>query len=142
MSNINRAILIGNVARDPEIRSTQNGTRVANFSLATNESWTDKASGERRERAEFHRIVVFNEHLVGVVEKYVRKGSKLYLEGQIQTRKWQDKSGVEKFATEIVLQRYRGEIVLLDKPSKDDARPQKTDHQVPLDDFADDDPPW
>ncbi|MEX1206327.1 MAG: single-stranded DNA-binding protein [Dongiaceae bacterium] len=112
--SVNKAILIGNLGRDPEIRSLQDGNRVANLSVATSESWRDKSSGERRERTEWHRVVIFNERLVEVAEKYLKKGAKVYLEGQIQTRKWTDQSGVEKYTTEVVLQRFRGELTMLD----------------------------
>ena len=112
--SINKVILIGNLGRDPEVRSTQDGTRVANFTLATNETWRDRESGERRERTEWHRIVIFDERLVDVAEKYLRKGSKIYLEGQIQTRKWTDQSGQERYTTEVVLQRFRGALTMLD----------------------------
>ncbi len=112
--SLNRVMLIGNLGRDPEIRSTQDGTKIANLSIATSESWKDKQSGERRERTEWHRVVIFNERLVEVAEKYLRKGSKVYLEGTIQTRKWTDQSGQDKYTTEIVLQRYRGELQMLD----------------------------
>jgi len=112
--SVNKVILVGNLGRDPEIRSTQDGTRVANLSLATSESWRDKNSGERREKTEWHRVVVFNERIVDVAEKYLHKGSKVYVEGQLQTRKWTDQSGQEKYTTEIVLQRFRGELTMLD----------------------------
>ncbi len=112
--SVNKVILVGNLGRDPEIRSTQDGTRVANLSVATSESWRDKNSGERKERTEWHRVVVFNDRLVEVIEKYLRKGAKVYLEGQLQTRKWTDQSGQEKYTTEVVLQRYRGELTMLD----------------------------
>ena len=112
--SVNKVILIGNLGRDPEIRTTQSGDRLANMSLATSENWRDKSSGERRERTEWHRVVVFNDHLVGVIEKYLRKGSKIYVEGQLQTRKWTDNQGQEKYSTEVVLQRYRGELTMLD----------------------------
>ncbi len=112
--SVNKVILIGNLGRDPEVRSTQDGTRVANLSVATSESWRDKNSGERRERTEWHRVVIFNERLSEVAEKYLRKGSKVYIEGQIQTRKWQDQSGQDKYTTEIVLNRFRGELTMLD----------------------------
>lgn len=114
MASVNKVTLVGNLGRDPEIRSTQDGQKVANLSIATSDTWKDKNSGERRERTEWHRIVVFNERLVEVAEKYLHKGSKLYLEGSLQTRKWTDQSGAEKYTTEIVLQKYKGEIVLLD----------------------------
>jgi len=112
--SVNKVILVGNLGRDPEIRSMQDGNRVANLSVATSESWRDKTSGERREKTEWHRVVVFNDHLVGVIEKFLRKGSKVYLEGQLQTRKWTDQSGADKYSTEVVLQRYRGELTMLD----------------------------
>ncbi|GAB4237178.1 MAG: hypothetical protein Tsb0032_41980 [Kiloniellaceae bacterium] len=112
--SVNKVILVGNLGRDPEIRSTQDGTKIANLSLATSENWRDRNTGERRERTEWHRVVIFNDRLVDVVEKYLRKGSKIYIEGQLQTRKWTDQSGVEKYTTEVVLQRYRGELTMLD----------------------------
>ncbi|HUK10275.1 MAG TPA: single-stranded DNA-binding protein [Stellaceae bacterium] len=112
--SVNKVILVGNVGRDPEIRSTQDGQKIANFTLATSETWRDKNSGERKERTEWHRIVVFNERVADVVEKYVRKGSKLYIEGALQTRKWTDQSGQERYTTEVVLQRFRGELTMLD----------------------------
>jgi single-strand DNA-binding protein len=112
--SVNKVILIGNLGRDPEIRSTQDGTRIANLSVATSESWRDKASGERKERTEWHRVVIFNDKLVEIVEKYLKKGAKVYLEGALQTRKWTDNSGQERYSTEVVLQRYRGELTMLD----------------------------
>jgi single-strand DNA-binding protein len=112
--SVNKVILVGNLGRDPEIRSTQDGTRIANLSLATSESWRDKNSGERKERTEWHRVVIFNDKLVEVVEKFLKKGSKIYVEGALQTRKWTDQSGTEKYSTEVVLQRFRGELTMLD----------------------------
>ncbi|HZT86981.1 MAG TPA: single-stranded DNA-binding protein [Stellaceae bacterium] len=112
--SVNKVILVGNLGRDPEIRSTQGGTRVAQLSLATSESWRDKMSGERKERTEWHRVVLFNERLVEVAEKYLRKGSKVYVEGALQTRKWTDNSGQERYTTEVVLQGFRGELTMLD----------------------------
>ena len=112
--SINKAILIGNLGRDPEIRSTQDGTKIANFSVATSENWRDRSTGERRERTEWHRVVIFDEKLTEIAEKYLRKGSKVYVEGQIQTRKWQDQSGQEKYTTEVVLNRFRGTLTMLD----------------------------
>ncbi len=112
--SVNKVILIGNLGRDPEIRSTQDGTRIANLSVATSENWRDKTSGERKERTEWHRVVVFNDRLVDVIEKYLKKGAKVYLEGALQTRKWTDNSGQERYTTEVVLQRYRGELTMLD----------------------------
>lgn len=112
--SVNKVILVGNLGRDPEIRSTQDGMKIANLSLATSETWRDRNSGERRERTEWHRVVIFNEKLCEVAEKYLRKGSKIYIEGQLQTRKWTDQSGVEKYTTEVVLQRFRGDLTMLD----------------------------
>jgi len=112
--SVNKVILVGNLGRDPEIRSTQDGTRIANLNLATSESWRDRATGERKERTEWHRVVIFNERLVEIAEKYLRKGSKIYVEGALQTRKWTDNAGVEKYSTEVVLQRFRGELTMLD----------------------------
>ncbi|HVI86769.1 MAG TPA: single-stranded DNA-binding protein [Dongiaceae bacterium] len=111
--SVNKVILIGNLGRDPEIRTTQDGTRVANLSIATSESWRDKGSGERREKTEWHRVVIFNDRLVEVVERYLKKGATVYIEGQLQTRKWTDQSGAEKYTTEVVLQKYRGELTML-----------------------------
>ena len=121
MASVNKVILVGNLGQDPEIRATQNGKEIANFSLATSESWKDKATGEKKENTQWHRVVVFNENLVNVVKNYVKKGSKIYVEGQLQTRKWTDKDGVEKYSTEVVLQNFGGTIVMLD--SKKDAQP-------------------
>src|ERR1700681_157237 len=112
--SVNKVILVGNLGRDPEIRSTNDGTRIANLALATSESWRDRNSGERKERTEWHRVVIFNERLVEIAEKYLRKGSKIYVEGALETRKWTDTAGVEKYSTEIVLQRFRGELTMLD----------------------------
>lgn len=112
--SVNKVILVGNLGRDPEVRSLNDGSPVVNLSVATSETWKDKASGERRERTEWHRVVIFNENLANVAKNYLKKGSKVYLEGQLQTRKWTDKEGVEKYTTEIVLQRFRGELVMLD----------------------------
>lgn len=136
--SVNKVILIGNCGKDPEIRSMQNGTKVANLSLATSESWKDKSSGERKERTEWHRIVVFGP-LADIVEKYVHKGSKLYVSGSLQTRKWQDKDGVEKYSTEVVLQGFGGELTLLDGKQSDDkpvadrgrATAAQTDDDIP-----------
>jgi len=115
--SVNKVILVGNLGRDPEIRSTQDGLRIANLNLATSESWRDRTSGERKERTEWHRVVIFNENLVTIAEKYLRKGSKIYVEGALQTRKWTDNAGVEKYSTEVVLQRFRGELTMLDGAS-------------------------
>lgn len=112
--SVNKVILVGNLGRDPEIRSMQSGEEIAQLSLATSETWRDKASGERKERTEWHRVVIFNENLVKVAKSYLKKGSKVYIEGSLQTRKWTDKDGAEKYTTEVVLQRFRGELTMLD----------------------------
>ncbi|GER07052.1 single-stranded DNA-binding protein [Iodidimonas muriae] len=113
-SSLNKVMLIGNLGRDPEVRTLNDGSPVVNLAIATSETWRDKSSGERRERTEWHRVVIFNENLAKVAQNYLRKGSKVYIEGQLQTRKWQDRDGVEKYTTEIVLQRFRGELTMLD----------------------------
>src|SRR5215213_9729326 len=112
--SVNKVILIGNLGADPEIRRTQDGRPIANLRLATSESWRDKATGERKEKTEWHRVVIFSEGLCKIAEQYLKKGSKVYIEGQLQTRKWTDQSGVEKYSTEVVLQRFRGELTILD----------------------------
>jgi single-strand DNA-binding protein len=111
--SVNKVILIGNLGKDPEARSMGSGGEVVSFSIATSESWNDKASGERREKTEWHNIVIFNENLGRIAKQYLRKGSSVYVEGQLQTRKWQDQSGNDKYTTEVVLQRFRGELTLL-----------------------------
>ncbi|MDC1171798.1 single-stranded DNA-binding protein [Alphaproteobacteria bacterium] len=111
--SINKVTLIGNLGRDPEVRSMQDGGKIVQLSLATTETWKDKNSGERREKTEWHRVVIFNENLGGIAEQYLRKGSTVYVEGQLQTRKWTDQQGQEKYTTEVVLQRYRGELTML-----------------------------
>jgi single-strand DNA-binding protein len=123
--SVNKVILVGNVGKDPGIRRAQDGRAIATLSIATSESWKDKASGERKEKTEWHRIVIFAEGLVKVVEQYVHKGSKLYVEGQLQTRKWTDKDGAEKYSTEVVLQGFGGTLTLLDG-AKSEAKPQPT----------------
>src|ERR1700680_4863476 len=112
--SVNKVILVGNLGRDPELRSTQDGTRIANLAVATSESWRDRVSGERKERTEWHRVVIFNERLAEVAEKYLKKGAKVYIEGALQSRKWTDNSGQERYTTEVVLQRFRGELTMLD----------------------------
>ncbi|HQX27744.1 MAG TPA: single-stranded DNA-binding protein [Alphaproteobacteria bacterium] len=112
--SVNKVILVGNLGKDPEIRSMQSGDKVASFSIATSESWKDKATGERKEKTEWHRVSVWNQGLVKVIESYVKKGSKVYIEGQLETRKWTDKDGVEKYSTEVVLRPFRGELTMLD----------------------------
>ena len=115
--SLNKVLLIGRLGNDPEIRTTQDGRSVVSFSLATSDTWRDKNTNERKERTEWHRIVIFNEGLSKVVEQYVKKGSRVYLEGQLQTRKWQDQSGQERYTTEIVLQNYSGNLTILDSSS-------------------------
>jgi single-strand DNA-binding protein len=112
--SVNKVILVGNLGRDPETRRLGSGDPVVNLRIATSENWKDKATGERKEKTEWHSVVIFNENLARVAEQYLRKGSKVYIEGQLQTRKWQDQSGQEKYTTEIVLQRFRGELTILD----------------------------
>ena len=112
--SVNKVILIGNLGRDPESRHLNDGSTVCNLNLATSETWRDKASGERRERTEWHRVVIFNERLCDVAQKFLRKGSKVYIEGQLQTRKWTDQQGQERYTTEVVLSRFRGELTMLD----------------------------
>jgi len=112
--SVNKVTLIGNLGKDPEVRTLNDGGKVVQLSIATSDTWKDKSTGERKERTEWHRVVIFNEHLATVAENYTRKGSKVYVEGQLQTRKWTDASGVEKYTTEVVLTRFRGELTLLD----------------------------
>jgi single-strand DNA-binding protein len=111
--SVNKVILVGNLGRDPEIRTLNSGDRVANLRIATSENWRDKSTGEKREKTEWHQVVIFNENLVKVAENYLKKGSTVYIEGQLQTRKWTDQAGVEKYSTEVVLQRFRGELTML-----------------------------
>ena len=120
--SVNKVILIGNLGRDPEVRRTNAGAPVVNLRMATTETWRDKNSGERQERTEWHNVVIFNEALAKVAEQYLKKGSKVYVEGQLQTRKWQDQSGADRYTTEVVLQRFRGELTLLDSRGGGEAR--------------------
>jgi single-strand DNA-binding protein len=112
--SINKVILVGNLGKEPEVRRLSSGEPVVNLRIATTESWRDKGSGERKERTEWHNVVIFNENLAKIAEQYLKKGSKIYLEGQLQTRKWNDQSGAERYTTEVVLQKFRGELALLD----------------------------
>lgn len=118
--SINKVILVGNVGKDPEIRTTNDGRELANFSVATSDSWKDKATGERRDKTEWHRVVVFNENIVNVVKNYVKRGSKLYIEGQLTTRKWTDQNGQDKYTTEIVIQNFNHNLTLLDSRNSND----------------------
>ncbi len=120
--SVNKVILVGNLGADPEARSLNNGGEVVNMRVATSESWNDKSSGQRQERTEWHNVVIFNENLGRVAKSYLKKGSKVYLEGQIQTRKWQDQSGNDRYTTEVVLNRFRGELVLLDRAGEGGSR--------------------
>ncbi|MBP9752548.1 MAG: single-stranded DNA-binding protein [Proteobacteria bacterium] len=141
--SINKVIIIGNLGRDPEIRQAQDGFKIANFSVATSESWKDKMTGERKERTEWHRIAVMNENLVDVVDKYIKKGTKVYVEGQLQTRKWTDQSGQERYTTEIVLGRYRGELMILDnKTSNMNDGSSNSDYMPSVSENIDDDVPF
>ena len=127
--SVNKVILVGNLGADPEVRTTQSGSKVVNLRLATSESWRDKSSGERKEKTEWHRVVIFSEPLAKVAEQYLRKGSKVYLEGQLQTRKWQDQSGQEKFSTEIVLQGWNSALQMLEPAGgerSDSAEPRQS----------------
>lgn len=141
MASVNKVILIGNLGRDPEVRTFQNGNKVCNLSIATSETWRDKNSGERKERTEWHSVAIFSEPLAKVAEQYLRKGSKVYLEGQLETRKWQDQSGNDKYSTEVVLRPYNSTLTMLDGRSNDDSgggygdsgggygKPQQQQHQ-------------
>ncbi|MGE5503693.1 MAG: single-stranded DNA-binding protein [Actinomycetota bacterium] len=111
--SVNKVILVGNLGRDPEVRTAQDGSKIVNLNIATSESWKDRGSGERREKTEWHRVVIFNPNLAEVAERYLRKGSSVYVEGSLQTRKWTDQSGQEKYTTEVVIGRFRGELTLL-----------------------------
>ena len=114
VGSINKVILVGNLGADPKVSNTAGGSKIVNLTIATSDSWTDKNSGERKERTEWHRVVIFNSALANIAERYLRKGSKVYLEGQLQTRKWEDNNGQERYTTEIILQNYSGSLVLLD----------------------------
>ena len=124
--SINKVIIVGNLGRDPEVRQTQDGRPIVQLSIATSETWRDKNSGERRERTEWHRVVIFNENLCKVAQDFLTKGRKVYVEGQLQTRKWQDQSGQDKYTTEVVLGRFRGELQILDSRGSQDAGPTGT----------------
>lgn len=126
--SLNKVTLIGNLGRDPEIRTTGEGKEIANLSLATTDTWKDRISGEKKEKTEWHRVVIFNEGLVSVVKNYVKKGSKLYIEGSLQTRKWNDNSGQEKYTTEIVLQNFNSQLILLDSKNTTDHNIQDSGH--------------
>lgn len=128
--SVNKAIVIGNLGKDPEVRSSANGEKICNLTVATGESWTDKASGERKERTEWHRVVVFNDRITDVAEKYLRKGSKVYVEGQLQTRKWTDKDGTDRYQTEVVISRFKGELTMLDTRSSSNSTTNEAPRQA------------
>jgi len=136
MSSVNKVLLLGNLGKDPEVRHTNSGTKVVSFSMATSERWTDKATGEKRENTYWHNIVIFNENLATVAEKYLKKGSKVYVEGALQTRKWQDQQGTDRWTTEVVLKAFNGQIVLLggnqrEAPSEGDYGSGATTRETP-----------
>jgi len=134
--SVNKVILVGNLGADPEVRRLNSGEQVVNIRLATSETWRDKTTGERREKTEWHRVVIFNEQIGKVVEQYCKKGAKVYVEGQLQTRKWTDQSGVEKYSTEIVLQRFRGELTLLDSRGGGSGESFERDERAPAPSFG------
>jgi single-strand DNA-binding protein len=140
MSSVNKVILVGRLGQDPEVRTMNDGSPVVNLSIATSENWRDKATGERREKTDWHRIVIFNENLAKVAQSYLRKGSMIYIEGQLQNRKWTDSQGQEKYTTEIVLQRYRGELTMLGGKDRQDDKPAQ--HTPPGDQPLDSDIPF
>lgn len=139
--SVNKVILIGNLGADPDVKTMQNGGTVVNLSVATSESWKDKNTGERRDKTEWHRVVIFNEHLAKVAQNYLKKGSKVYVEGSLQTRKWQDQSGADKYSTEVVLQKFRGELTMLDGRSEE-SQNNTGSNPPPADDMDDDLPPF
>ena len=137
MASVNKVILVGHLGRDPDVRTTTSGDKIVSLSLATSESWKDKATGERKEKTEWHKVVIFNPGLAGIAEQYLRKGSKVYVEGALQTRKWTDKDDIERYTTEIVLQKFRGELVLLDGRDSSPDQPAREQRRGQRDDFDD-----
>lgn len=129
--SVNKVILVGNLGKDPEVRSTQDGSKIVNLALATSETWNDKASGERKEKTEWHRVVIFNDRIADVAEKYLKKGAKVYIEGALQTRKWTDQTGVEKFTTEIVIGKFRGELTMLSGRGEEGGMSEGTSSYTP-----------
>lgn len=123
--SVNKVVLVGNLGKDPDVRTSQSGAKIVSFSLATSDTWNDRASGEKRERTEWHRVSIFNERLADVAERFLRKGRKVYLEGSLQTRKWTDQGGQERYTTEVIIDRFRGELVLLDNKDAGDAPRQQ-----------------
>lgn len=137
MSSLNKVTLIGNLGKDPEIRHTQDGRPIASFSIATTEGWNDKNTGEKRNKTEWHNIVIFNEGLCKVVQNYLKKGSKIYIEGQLQTRKWQDNKGRDRYTTEVVLKAYNGQIIMLDSKNSEGCDNQsQVDYHAPIGGYA------
>ena len=128
--SVNKVILVGNLGKDPEVRNTQSGQKIVSFSLATSDTWNDRASGEKRERTEWHRVVIFNDRLADVAERFLRKGRKVYLEGALQTRKWTDQGGQERYTTEVIVDRFRGELVLLDSRNGGEDAPAQQPQQA------------
>ena len=135
--SVNKVILVGNLGKDPEVRNTQAGQKIVNFTMATSDTWNDKASGERKERTEWHRVVIFNERLADVAERFLRKGRKVYVEGALQTRKWTDQSGQEKYTTEVVITRFKGELTMLDSRSSGEGGYQPRERAAPRGDSGD-----
>jgi single-strand DNA-binding protein len=140
--SVNKVTLVGNLGADPEVRAMSNGSKIVNMKLATSESWRDKASGDRKEKTEWHRVVIFNEALAKVAEAYCRKGSKVYLEGSLQTRKWQDKDGGDRYSTEVVLQKFNGALVLLDSKGERTVNDKAAQYPVADDDDLSDSIPF
>ena len=136
MASLNKVTLIGHLGKEPEIRMAQNGSKIVQFSIATSEGWKDRQTGERREKTEWHRVVIFNANLADIAERYLKKGSKVYIEGQLQTRKWQDQSGAERYATEVVIAQFGGTMILLDSREQDHQSHQNSNQ----DNFGDDIP--
>ena len=129
--SVNKVILVGNLGRDPEVRNTQSGSKVVNMAIATSDTWNDRNTGERRDRTEWHRVSIFNERIGDVAERYLRKGSKVYIEGELRTRKWKDQQGVEKYTTEVVIAQYRGNLVMLgDGQGRNDNQPGQSTTQT------------
>ncbi|NKD55147.1 MULTISPECIES: single-stranded DNA-binding protein [unclassified Haematospirillum] len=142
MNSINKVTLLGNLGGDPEIRLTQEGGKVVTLSLATSECWKDRQTGERREKTEWHRVVIFNENLIGLAEKYLHKGSRVLLEGSLQTRKWTDRNNMERYSTEIVLGQWKGSIFLLDRPAQESGEPYTASEPPALSEISDDNIPF
>jgi single-strand DNA-binding protein len=141
--SVNKVIIVGNLGRDPEVRTFQNGSKVCNLRIATSETWKDKDSGAKKERTEWHSVAIFNEPVAKIAEQYLRKGSKVYIEGQLETRKWQDQAGQDRYSTEIVLRPYRGELTLLDGPSGERREePPAGSGRKPFDDLEDTEIPF